>query len=563
MSIKQITSDTIIPIEEHFRVSAGPGAGKTHWLVNHINNVLFRSSRLSKFRKIACITYTNIAVETIVKRLGDIDDNVIVDTIHSFLYKNVLKPYASFLPSEYTLNVEKLDGHDDVILSNYSFLSEWKVKTHQQRIRDDYAVVKAFEKMRWRFDNSGNLIVRPDYPMQANGYALTNASYFEYKKMAWAKGVVHHDDVLYLSHQLINKYPFILTVLRAKFPYFFVDEFQDTNPIQTKILEQIGQQETIIGIIGDKAQSIYKFQGACPEQFDSFNLPYITDYKILDNRRSTVAIVKLLNSIRNDLNQNSIRGCEGNRPLIIIGPMINGIEKCKDLYTAQNIVSLSRTNTISNSMKKQRNGILNSSELINGFYSSDSNYDRKKIILGLIKATELARESNYENSIKEIARIFYIETDKQKRKKIALYTLKTLLSEYDEYKDGSLYNYYCFIKSKIIPELAKITNRGAAKAFYDRISYHDFSTFVKIDDDYSRHRTVHKAKGAEFEAVYLVLEEESDLEFLLNPNMNNEEHRINYVAVSRAMDNLIINVPSLSTNNRSILQSKNFNIVET
>ena len=89
-----ITSNDLIPIEQHFRIYAGPGAGKTYWLVNHIKNVLHTSLRLSKTRKIACITYTNIAVETIQKRLGTSANQVEVSTIHSFLYKHIISFFA-------------------------------------------------------------------------------------------------------------------------------------------------------------------------------------------------------------------------------------------------------------------------------------------------------------------------------------------------------------------------------------------------------------------------------------------------------------------------------------
>jgi DNA helicase-2/ATP-dependent DNA helicase PcrA len=85
-----------------------------------------------------------------------------------------------------------------------------------------------------------------------------------------------HDDVIFFSYQLIKNHPFILAILHAKFPYFFVDEFQDTNPIQVAILKLIGEKETIVGIIGDEAQSIYGFQGAEPKEFHSFILPNIT-----------------------------------------------------------------------------------------------------------------------------------------------------------------------------------------------------------------------------------------------------------------------------------------------
>jgi DNA helicase-2/ATP-dependent DNA helicase PcrA len=83
--------------------------------------------------------------------------------------------------------------------------------------------------------------------------------------------------------------------LRAKFPYFFIDEFQDTNPIQAAILHRIGQNDTIVGVIGDTAQSIYGFQGAEPAKFASFNLPEMVNYQMAENRRSTNEIIQVLN----------------------------------------------------------------------------------------------------------------------------------------------------------------------------------------------------------------------------------------------------------------------------
>ena len=81
-----ITSKSRIKINEDFKVEACPGAGKTEFLVNHMKNVLENSDRLSCTRKIACITYTNTAVETILKRIGKTASNKIeVSTIHSFL----------------------------------------------------------------------------------------------------------------------------------------------------------------------------------------------------------------------------------------------------------------------------------------------------------------------------------------------------------------------------------------------------------------------------------------------------------------------------------------------
>ena len=62
----------------------------------------------------------------------------------------------------------------------------------------------------------------------------------------------------------------------------------------------------------------------------------------------------------------------------------------------------------------------------------------------------------------------------------------------------------------------------------------------------SLNKTIHKSKGDEFDNVLLVLESHKELSFILTPRLaDNEEHRIRYVAVSRAKERLFISVPSL------------------
>ena len=553
-----INSDVLIPIEQHFRVSAGPGAGKTYWLVGHIKNVLHTSKRLEKTRKIACITYTNIAVETILSRLGTTADQVEVSTIHSFLYKHIVKPYASFLVADYGLNVSEMDGHDDIILSNYSFLKEWKVKTKQQRITEDNLLIKAFKSTKWKFDNSGILIVNTDYPHRVGTYSIKTDSYLEYKKMAWEKGVIHHDDVLFFSYQLIMKYPFILKVLQAKFPYFFVDEFQDTNPIQVEILKLIGEKETIVGIIGDEAQSIYGFQGAEAKQFHSFDLPNITDYVMSDNRRSTNQIIDVLNSVRGDITQNKYRDEDGEKPIIIVGEMISALRRAKELSNAEPVYSLSRHNITSNAMKKEVGGCTLDDKLIEELSAKDkpssSNNYRSKVVIACLKATEFTRERKFKDAIKELERIFKDKNDKDKGKKEALRHMCLLMKKYDEFKDKSLMDFYTIVKSGIKPDISKLAS-GAAKTFYEGHSYQQLALCVKITEDLSNHKTIHKAKGDEFNNVLVILRDESDFEFLMNSNLTDkEEQRICYVAISRAMERLFINTPSLPNGDLSELE---------
>lgn len=83
----------------------------------------------------------------------------------------------------------------------------------------------------------------------------------------------------------------------------------------------------------------------------------------------------------------------------------------------------------------------------------------------------------------------------------------------------------------------------------------------------SLHRTIHKAKGSEFDNMMVIVRgkdgqkynEERDLGLLLKPDINgNEDHRVNYVACSRAKENLYICVPEMSDEAHKILSTKFF-----
>ncbi|MDR1679030.1 MAG: ATP-dependent helicase [Prevotellaceae bacterium] len=545
-----ITSDDLIPIEQHFRVSAGPGAGKTHWLVNHIKNVLHTSLRLGKMRKIACITYTNIAVATILSRLGTSSDKVEVSTIHSFLYKHIVKPYARFIASDYDLNVAKMDGHEDIILSNYSFLDELKQATGQQRINDNAALVDAITKAKWKFNPTGVLEIKPDYPRRIDNYSVKNETYSQYKKMAWTKGVLHHDDVLFFSYQLLVKFPFIQSVLRAKFPYFFIDEFQDSNPIQVRILGMIGQAETKVGIIGDKAQSIYLFQGADASQFEAFILHGIVDYKMSDNRRSTNQIIDCLNIVRPAFPQNKYNDINSELPCILVGDIKSAFAKGKELSSSDVIHTLSYKNVISNAMKKEMNNNIPTGNLLHALSETDSNKERQIIISICIKATEFALHNRFKDALKELDKLFRGHKDLSRKE--ALKHLILLRNKYHEYCNGSLLEYHTFVNTQI-KQISGL-RKGAILDFYTNHTYQQLAVCVNIIEDDSLHRTIHKSKGDEFDNVILILDEEKDLNFLFAPDLDGkEEHRVFYVAMSRAKNRLFISTPTLSAANRTKL----------
>jgi DNA helicase-2/ATP-dependent DNA helicase PcrA len=286
-------------------------------------------------------------------------------------------------------------------------------------------------------------------------------------------------------------------------------------------------------------------------------LPNIIDYQIGDNRRSTNQIIDILNLVRFDIKQNKYRNVDGDKPTIIVGEMLLALRKALEMSNNEPVNSLSRINITSNIMKKEIGGTTFNDKLIEVLLAKDAptsgNKYRSSVVIACLKATEFAREGKYKNAIKEVERIFKNVEDKDHAKKEALRHICLLLLKYNEFKDKSLFDFYTIVKRDIKSDISKLAN-GAAKIFYDGHSYQQLALCIKIEEDISRHKTIHKAKGDEFKNVLVVLKEESDIEFLLNPKLNEiEEQRINYVAISRAIDRLFINIPTLSEDSFSKL----------
>lgn len=582
-----IKSDTTVSnIENHFKISAGPGAGKTHWLVTHIKNVLHNSKRLSKCRKIACITYSNIAVETILERLGSSADQVEVSTIHSFLYKHLVKPYINFIANEYGVKTSALDGHEEHVVSNSKLLFWLDNHSHKDSLAAPFNY-NQLTKLPQNRNALSNWLLSINYQLNASSIIYltcdkTKAAHFdktrttinqktllllesdllEYKKLYWSEGILHHDDVLFFSFILIEKFPFTLNILRAKFPYFFIDEFQDINSIQLHIIKQIVSDETVCGVIGDSAQSIYGFQGGNPQLFNSFELPDIKRYIIENNRRSSIELVNFLNTLRTDLEQKTDNG-NTQLPTIFVGDMIFALEQAKKNCPLEDVYSLSRKNITSNALKNGINSTNLKINLLDDLKAVDSNLIRSQITIACIKSTELAREKKYKEAIKELEKAFRHTNDFADRKRKSLKILFFLVKNYALIEKMSLIDFSNFLRQNIDNNIAQVSG-GNIKPFYEKYSYKQIALCVNIIEDLSHHKTIHKAKGSEFDNVILILGEEKNLSFILDPKINEnssvgEEHRINYVAVSRAKKKLFINVPTLSNKNIKILE-KNFTI---
>ncbi|MCK4385476.1 MAG: ATP-dependent helicase [candidate division Zixibacteria bacterium] len=564
-----IDSDSdLSDIEHHFRVFAGPGAGKTHWLTNHIRNVLRKSKRLGATGKVACITYTHTGVEEIQKRLKQSADRVEVATIHSFLYANVVNPYAFLLKDhdgKYIVNIKELDGHIEHVPSP-KFTNDWKRDNNLNYLSDNRKVYECLINLDWCFQGEELVCLPRDiYKLRCGTYWIRKESLNKYKQYYWNIGQIHHEDVLYFSYVLIKHYPKIIDFLRAKFPYIFVDEFQDTNPIQTCIIKKIAEHTTIAGVIGDLAQSIYGFQGACRQDFEDFVLDNMVDYKIENNRRSTESIIDLLNHIRRkDIEQKSVDGKTGGPVKLLVGSIHNLIDKAKSETNTTPIV-LVRKNDYAGRIRS--NSQEDVGELWDDFRSLDSNWERTNFVYAMILGVELALQRDFKESITGIERNFRKFKDgrplpKSIKREAAIGCLQSVVNEWEVWKEKTLLefnnHFVKFLDDEYGIKVGASINRGKIKEFGESWKCKELSQCLKLKDDKSNVRTIHKAKGGEYDTVVVAFEDEADLEHIINPDIDNDKNdecRIYYVALSRAKQNLFICIPTLTEQNKAALLS--------
>lgn len=326
MAIEITSEDIFTPekLKSHFKIYAGPGAGKTHFLVENVKNIVTQNSAIleSRSRKVLCATYTNAAVDEIKKRLDKFTGCVDVCTIHGFIIEHIIQPFQqdliSLMESDFGISVRakgkitsQIEGLGILHGIDKNEIYEYVKKSNPSKFSSDafdYSK-KAMGEIQTDNNSFVDSVVKGE-TRQAKLKApskIAECHIIPLKQYVWS--VVRkltHDEVLYFGYRILETNPTALYAIRVKFPFIFVDEFQDTNPIQTLLIKLIGQRSTIVGVIGDVAQSIYSFQGARPTDFGTFSIEGqrpIEEYVINGNRRSTANIVNLCNFLRQSDNK--------------------------------------------------------------------------------------------------------------------------------------------------------------------------------------------------------------------------------------------------------------------
>ena len=123
--------------------------------------------------------------------------------------------------------------------------------------------------------------------------------YAAYEEIKRDRGFIDFEDVLLLTIGVLESRPDIADQVRAQYRHFVVDEYQDVNPLQQRLLDQwLGQRKSLC-VVGDASQTIYSFTGATPEYLLGFPDRYAdaTVIRLVRDYRSTPQVVGVANAL--------------------------------------------------------------------------------------------------------------------------------------------------------------------------------------------------------------------------------------------------------------------------
>jgi DNA helicase-2/ATP-dependent DNA helicase PcrA len=392
-----------------------------------------------------------------------------------------------------------------------------------------------------------------------------------YKTLYWAEGVLDHDDVLYFATKILHEYPLIVSFLSARYPFLFIDEFQDTIPAQTNIVRLLAAQGTIVVVIGDAEQSIFTFAGAKPEHFRRFALPEIDDYAIENNRRSTDRIIALLNHVRSDeLVQHGVRAQQGEPVRLIVGPIALVAQHVKSLLLQEEaLLIVARTGTLI--QQAQLPGAVRTANPWDAIEAAD--VDRKIFLHQLLAGVVLARQHRYGTAVITILRGIRHTNGRLKeplqstaprtalqRRAIAITLLEALIGRGPKLETITLRAAYDHCRTTLNTSFQNLTLkkiiRGAISEATEQYTCDTLLRVVKLTNNAEVRdaRTVRQGKGTERPSVLVCLNGRDDIEtqtqinHILSPaTPSDEQQRVTYVAISRARDRLFLCTPTLTT----------------
>lgn len=386
--LNQSQQQAVIQTDGPSLVIAGAGSGKTRVLTYKIAYLLEQGA---KAYNILALTFTNKAAremrERIYKLVGESKARQLwMGTFHSICAKILRREAAAigFTP-DYTIydttdsknllkHIVKDMGLDEKVYKPADILSRISSAKNNLYTPHDYA-------------NDNNIIKRDQY----NRVPRTADIFYEYNRRLKLCNAMDFDDLLFNSFRLLNDSAQARNKYQQQFQYVLVDEYQDTNFVQYKIVSLLAAPQNNICVVGDDAQSIYAFRGADINNILHFQDLYANSklFKLERNYRSTQNIVNLANSlirrnadqIKKDIYSEKEEGAKAVLTQLFddraeAKNIVDNIGKLKQQYSSyDSFAILYRTNAQSRVIEDE----LRKQDIPYRIYGSVSFYQRKEI----------------------------------------------------------------------------------------------------------------------------------------------------------------------------------------
>ncbi|MBO4452389.1 MAG: UvrD-helicase domain-containing protein [Clostridia bacterium] len=244
--------------------------------------------------RILCITFTNKAANEFRARLssllGEDADDIWAGTFHSICVK-ILRRYIDRIGYKNDFTIYDADDSKRLVTK---ILAELNIAEHVISPKNAVAMIsRAKENCRTPADEAGLSSSR-----DVRARRLCEV-YEHYQKALRSANALDFDDIIMLTIRLFEDAPDVLDKCRERFKYILVDEYQDTNRSQSRLVAQLAGKRRNVCVVGDDDQSIYSFRGAVIDNILGFDLEY-PDAKIIrleQNYRSTGNILKAANGI--------------------------------------------------------------------------------------------------------------------------------------------------------------------------------------------------------------------------------------------------------------------------
>ena len=276
-------------------VIAGAGSGKTRVLTYRIAYLI--SKGIDPFNIIA-LTFTNKAAKEMRERvnqiIGNEAQNLWVGTFHS-IFSKILRFESDKL--NYPKNFTIYDSTDSKNLIK-SIVKELNLDKDIYKPNLILGRISSLKNNLISYESyiSNSTLQAEDASRKFNEIAMV---YKTYQNRLFTSGSMDFDDLLFNTHILLRDFPETLNKYQNKFKYILVDEYQDTNQVQYKIVKRLAAMNENICVVGDDAQSIYAFRGANIQNILNFknDYPDFCTVKLEQNYRSTQTIVNAANSV--------------------------------------------------------------------------------------------------------------------------------------------------------------------------------------------------------------------------------------------------------------------------